>query len=93
MRHSTVTICAALITAGVALGTIPAGAEETGSLSGCAKLSDVVKQALASNTQSADYEQAIKEKNYGRDFCNNGFYGHGEAHYNEALRLLGASKS
>ena len=93
MRQSTVTICAGLIAAGVALGTIPAGAEETGSLSGCAKLSDEVKQALASNTHSAAYEQAMKEKDYGRDFCNNGLYGHGEEHYNEALRLLGETKS
>lgn len=93
MHLSTVTVSAALVSAGIAFASVPAGAEDLGSLSGCAKLSDEVKQALASNTQSPSYEQAVKEKDYGRDFCNNGLYRHGEEHYNEALRLLGASKS
>jgi hypothetical protein len=93
MRIANVTMCAVAVCAGVVLASVPAGAEETGSLSGCAKLADEVKQALASNSQSASFDQAMKEKGYGRDFCANGLYAHGEDHYNEALRLLGATKS
>ena len=93
MRLANVTMCAAIVSAGIAFGSLPAAAEQTGSLSGCTKLADEVKQALASNSQSASFDQAMKEKGYGRDFCANGLYGHGEEHYNEALRLLGATKS
>jgi hypothetical protein len=93
MRLATVTICAAAVFGSIAFAAAPAVAEETGSLSGCVKLADEVKQALASNMQSASYEAAMKEKGYGRDFCANGLYAHGEAHYSDALRLLGAEKS
>lgn len=93
MRLATVTISAALIGAGLTLASVPAIAEATGSLSGCAKMADQVKQALASNSQSTSYDQAVKEKDYGRDFCNYGLYARGESHYAEALKLLGAEKS
>lgn len=93
MRLATVTIFAALTGATVALASLPASAEETGSVSECVKMADQVRQALASNAQSSGYEQAMKEKGYGRDFCNYGFYAKGESHYAEALKLLGAEKS
>lgn len=92
MRHATATICAALIGAGSLFASIPAGANETEGPLNCTKLADQVRQALASSTQSPSYEQAVKEKGYGRDFCNNGFYARGESHYAEALRLLGTTE-
>ena len=93
MRMATVTITAALIGASVSLASLPAFAEATGSLSGCVKMAGEVKQALAGNSQSSDYDQAVKEKNYGRDFCANGLYAHGQEHYAQALKLLGVEKS
>ncbi|HEX4160072.1 MAG TPA: hypothetical protein VHY79_16535 [Rhizomicrobium sp.] len=92
MRLMTLTVSAAALCASVALGSLPATAEETGNLSGCQKLAEQVKQALASDSQSANYEAAVKEKNYGRDFCSNNFYANGEQHYEQALKLLGESK-
>jgi hypothetical protein len=93
MRLLALTVSAAALCASVALGSLPATAEETGSLSGCATLASQVKQALASNAQSANYEAAVKEKDYGRDFCSNELYAHGEEHYEQALKLLGDTKS
>jgi len=93
MRLLTLTVSAAALCAGVMLGSLSAAAEETGSLSGCQKLAEQVKQALASDTQSSNYEAAVKEKNYGRDFCTNELYAHGEEHYEQALKLLGESKN
>jgi len=93
MRLATLTVSAAALCASVALGSLSASAEETGSLSGCQKLASQVKDALASNAQSANYEAAVKEKNYGRDFCTNELYAHGEEHYQQALKLLGESKN
>lgn len=92
MRFVHATLCAAAVCGAIAFAAAPAGAEETGSLASCTKLADDVKQALATNTQSAGYGEAMKEKGYGRDFCANGLYGQGVAHYDEALRLLGAEK-
>ena len=93
MRLATLTVSAAALCASVALGSLSANAEETRSLSGCQKLASQVKDALASNAQAANYEAALKEKNYGRDFCTNELYARGEEHYEQALKLLGESKS
>lgn len=93
MRLLTLTVSAAALCASVGFGSLPASAEETGSLSGCQKLASQVKQALASNAQSANYEAAVKEKSYGRDFCSNELYARGQEHYEQALKLLGESKS
>jgi hypothetical protein len=93
MRPLTLTVSAAALCASVALCSLPATAEETGSLSGCQKLAEQVKLALASDAQSSNYDAAVKEKNYGRDFCTNNLYAHGEEHYEQALKLLGVSKS
>jgi hypothetical protein len=91
MRLSTLTTCAAALCAGVAISSLPAAADETGSLSACVKIADQVSQALAANPQSANHEAAVKEELYGRGFCTNGLYGHGIEHYEQALKLLGAS--
>jgi hypothetical protein len=52
-----------------------------------------VRTALTDNAQSANYQDAVKQQRYGRDFCANSFYKTGVDHYAEALRLLGVSKS
>jgi hypothetical protein len=70
-----------------------ASAEETASLGTCATMQDQVKAALASNSQSPNYETAVKEQRYGVEFCGQGFYRNGVAHYSEALQLLGAQHS
>jgi len=93
MRLSTLTASAAALCASFAVCSLPAIAEETGSLSACAKVAGQVNQALAANPQSANHEAAVKEKLYGRGFCANGLYGHGIEHYEQALKLLGASGS
>jgi len=78
---------------GIAAFTLPAGAEQTGNLSTCVKLADEVNQALAANSQSSSYNDATKEKGYGRDYCNAGLYAQGITHYADALKLLGVEKS
>jgi hypothetical protein len=93
MRLLAHTISAAALGASIALGSVPAFADDLGSLSGCQKLAEQVKQALASDSQSANYDAAVKEKNYGRDFCSNNFFANGEQHYQLALKLLGETKS
>lgn len=93
MRVLTLTFSAAALCASVALGSLPAVADETGNSSSCLKMANEVSQALAANPQSANHEAAVKEEIYGRGFCANGFYGHGMEHYEQALKLLGADKS
>jgi hypothetical protein len=93
MRLLTLTMSAAALCAGVALGSFPAAAQDTNSLSSCVKLADQVKQALAANTQSANHEAAVQEKFRAQGFCANGLYGPGVQHYEQALKLLGASGS
>ena len=93
MRLLTLTSSAAALCATIALGSVTASAAElTGDLSGCQKLASQVKEALGSNAQSANYNEAVKEKNYGRDFCAQAFYARGEEHYTQALKLLGVDK-
>ena len=93
MRFLTIVTASIALLAGAASLSLPAGAEETGNLSSCVKLAGEVNQALANNSQSASYQAAAKEKNYGRDYCSTGLYGQGVTHYAEALKLLGAEKS
>jgi hypothetical protein len=57
----------------------------------CHTMADQVKTALDANQNSSNVAQATKEKNYGRDFCNNSLYKVGLQHYAEALKLLGVS--
>jgi hypothetical protein len=94
MRFTIAKTGAALVCAGLLFGATQAGAEEPGAnQSGCVKLADEVRDALSSNQQSQSYQAALKEKGYGRDFCTNGFYKQGVAHYAEALKILGTQPS
>lgn len=83
-------IAAAVLSCGIVLGAGAAGAADQGN---CIQLAQQVKTALASNAQSASYQDAQKEQGYGREFCNNGLSDRGVAHYQHALDLLGAGKS
>ena len=93
MRLLTIAATTVVLLTGAAGLSWPAGAEETGNLSACVKLAGEVNQALATNTRSAGYQAAAKEKDYGRDYCSTGLYGQGVTHYAQALKLLGSEKS
>lgn len=77
------------LSAMLAMGTSAASAQESGS--NCVSLASQVKTALASNQQSANYDAAVKESHFGRDFCANAQPKMGTAHYAQALKLLGVS--
>ena len=93
MRLMTLTVSMAALCASIALGSLPAVADEMGTFSSCTKLADEVNHALSANPQATNHEAAVKEELYGRGFCANGFYGHGVEHYEQALKLLGADKN
>jgi hypothetical protein len=93
MRNLSIAASAAVLCGSLAFGAASANAEETASMSGCLDMASQVKNALASNEQSSSYRDAVKQQGYGRDFCANGLYKNGVAHYAEALRLLGVSKT
>ena len=81
----------------VLCSTLVAGAAsasaQTASVTGCLDMAHQVKAALDANAQSPNYQEAVKEQGYGRDFCTNTFYQSGINHYNHALELLGVNKS
>jgi hypothetical protein len=66
---------------------------QTASVTSCLDMAQQVRSALAANAQSPNYQVAVKEQGYGRDFCNNSYYKIGIDHYSHALELLGANKS
>jgi hypothetical protein len=82
----------ALLSGTIALSALPAGAEEMSNVTGCISMQEQVKSALESNAQSANYHDAVRQKQIGQDYCANGLYHSGVVHYAEALRLLGAGK-
>jgi hypothetical protein len=77
------------LSAMLAMGTSANAADASAST--CVSLASQVRTALASNQQSANYEAAVKESRYGRDFCANAQPRVGTAHYAQALKLLGVS--
>jgi outer membrane murein-binding lipoprotein Lpp len=78
-------LCSALV-AGAANAASPTAA-------GCFDMAQQVKTALAANTQSSNYQEAMKEQNNGLSFCSESFYQYGINHYSHALTLLGVNKS
>jgi len=87
MRKTFLTIIG--LSAAIALGATTASAEAASSAS-CSQARDKVAEALSKDT-SANHDAAVKESNYGRDFCNNGLYKQGLEHYAQAMKLLGIS--
>jgi hypothetical protein len=93
MRSFKVAASVAVLCGSVAFGAVSAGAEEMAGLGSCTNMAEQVKGALASNPQSANYDDAKKQAGYGRDFCANGLYKNGVEHYDQALKLLGVGQS
>jgi hypothetical protein len=93
MRTLSLVASIAVLCGSVAFGAASASAEQTASLSDCVGMAGQVKTALTDNAQSPNYQDAVKQQGYGRDFCGNSFYKTGVDHYAEALRLLGVAKS
>ncbi len=85
-----ITMTALALCAITAMGVTAANAAEA-SATTCMSMSEQVKTALSNNMQSPNYDAAVKEKGYGRDFCNNAMYKVGMDHYAQALKLLGQS--
>ena len=86
MRHTIIT--AAALSLGLAAGASAAFAADP-SEADCHQLDSQVRTALTSN-QSGNRDQAERERAQGRQFCTNGYYRVGIAHYTQALKLLGA---
>jgi hypothetical protein len=77
------------LSAMLAMGTSAASAQDAAPT--CISLASQVRTALASNQQSSNYDAAVKESHYGRDFCANAMPKVGVDHYAQALKLLGVS--
>ena len=88
-----VKFAASVVALSLGLGMTAASAEQVASISSCLERASQVKTALDANAQSANYEGAMKERNYGLAFCNGGFYAKGISHYDRALQLLGVAQN
>jgi len=93
MRYVNFLTGAAVLSGVLAIGATMANAEAAANFPQCLQMANQVKGALANNSQSPNYQEAVKQQGYGRDFCLNGLYQNGVARYSEALKLLGADKS
>lgn len=82
-KLAAIAMCATVALAASAANATAASADS------CTDMARQVKAALADNAQSANYDAAVKEKSFGRDFCYNSFYQVGIDHYAQALKLLG----
>ena len=91
MRNLKLAAGVAILCSTLAVGAASADAQ-TASVSGCLDMAQQVKAALVTNAQSANYQEAVKQQGYGREFCNNSYYRNGIDHYSRALALLGVSK-
>jgi hypothetical protein len=79
---------AAAIFLGLLLSASAASAAEATQIT-CRDLDSQVRTALETSQQSANQQQAVKERDSGRAYCTRGFYKLGEDHLNQALKLLG----
>lgn len=81
------------VTLGLGMTVASANAQQMANVQTCLNVAAQLKTALESNSQSANYESAMKERNNGLSFCNAGFYARGISHYNHALQLLGVAQN
>lgn len=81
---------AATLCAGIGLFAMSATAADAASVSGCLHAAKDVRAAIAGNQSSPKLEDAQRQQRYGLEYCNQGFYKQGMAHYAEALKVLGA---
>lgn len=84
---------AAIVCSGIVVNVAAASATTDATASDCRDAARQVKTALASNQQSPNYSEALKEKNNGSSFCVHEMFADGVTHYNAALKLLGVSKN
>lgn len=84
MRYTLVTT--ALLAALMVGNTAAFAQEPTEEL--CRNVDAQVGSALE-NTSSTNRDQALRERNSGRSFCNRGYYKIGTEHLEQALKLLG----
>ena len=89
MRYASIAAGAALSFSLFAVPVAVSAAEEA-TASACESMDSQVRTALSSSQQSNSLQEAVKERNSGRQYCTHGFYKVGMDHYAEALKLLGA---
>jgi hypothetical protein len=58
----------------------------------CRNMDLQVGTALGSG-QSTNRDEAVRERNSAREYCNHGYYKLGTQHFAQALKLLGAQKT
>ena len=93
MRSMKFAAYVAALSLGLGMTVASANAQQVATLQSCLNVAAQVKTALDSNTQSANYEAAMKERSYGLAYCNSSFYAKGISHYDRALQLLGVAQS
>jgi len=88
MRYSV--LAGTALAAGLMISSSAAFAIEP-SESACHDMDAQVRTALES-TQAANRDEAMRERNSAREFCNHGYYKLGTEHLAQALKLLGSEK-
>lgn len=81
------TLATSALSAALTIGASAAFAEATEGL--CKSIDTQVGSALESNS-STNRDEAVRERNSGRAFCNRGYYKIGAEHLEQALKLLSA---
>lgn len=87
MRY--ISIASAALCLGLVAAASAASAAQEPTEAVCHDMDSQVRSAL--QKPSANQEQAMRERNSGRQFCQHGFYRVGTEHYAQALKLLGAN--
>ena len=87
------TVFALAMCAGASLVAGSATAASAKTLDDCIHARNAVSAALDQNADSPRIHDAQRERRYGLNYCNNGMYKQGVAHYTAALKILGADKS
>lgn len=90
MRTLKWTAGAVAICVGATVFAVSTTAASAANVNDCVRSGKEVRTALASNQDSPKSQDARKQQRYGLQYCNQGLYRQGLAHYAEALRLLGA---
>ncbi len=88
MRYNSV--ASAALCLGLVVAASAASAQEP-TEAVCHDMDSQVRSALQNPQSSANQEQAVRERNSGRQFCQHGFYRVGTEHFAQALKLLGAN--
>src|SRR4051794_37632984 len=87
MRYSKFGSAAAICLGLVITASAASAAEATQAT--CRDLDSQVRAALETTQQSANQQEAVKERDSGRAYCMHGYYRLGADHLSQALKLLG----